>query len=175
VESPKKINQRLVKHFGKDINGYPMYRIVQNGKSLTEKRKGNFDIFSGAIFLRTLKDKIVEVPKYTYIKPGFWILEKLFYTEHPDLASKFTYEPVWTFTDPKTGGYQEPVYVFIEFLIKCLERGPTPVMSEEEMTAKEREKIFEFLGGKPGRGNLDGTIADGSAVSMSGLDGKNLQ
>lgn len=172
MENPKKINQRLSKQFGKDIDGYPMYRIVQNGKSLTEKRKGNFNIFFGSIFIRRLENKIVEIPKYNYIEQGLWILEKLFYTDHPDIASKITYEPVWTFSNPKDGSYQEPVYTYIEFLIKCLERGPTVVMSEEEMNEKEREKIFEFLGGRPG---LDGSIADGSAVSMSGLDGKNLQ
>jgi hypothetical protein len=171
MENPKKINQRLCKTFGKDINGYAMYRIVQNGKSLTEKRKGTFDIFSGSIFVKRLTNKIVEVPKYTYIQPGLWILEKLFYTTHEEAISKVTYEPVWTFTDPLTGGYQEPVYLFIEFLIKCIERGPTPVLSEEEMSEAERKKIFEFLGGKP---TLDGSIADGSAISMSGLDGKNL-
>ena len=170
MESPKRINKRLKKIFGKDINGHPMYRIVQNSLSLTEKRS----TFAGFYLFGKEQKVIKEVPKYTYIEHGLWILEKLFYSTNEELANTVTYEPVWTFTDPRSGGYQEPVYKFIEFIIKCLERGPTAVLSEQEMNEKTRNQIFEFLGGKPGRGSLDGTSTTGSAVSYAGLDGKNL-
>lgn len=170
MESEKNINKRLLKIFGKDVNGYSMYRIVQNGRSLTEKRT----VFSGIFLFGKEQRSIKEVPKYNYIDPGIWILEKLFYTTNLELANTVTYEPIWTFTDPKTGGYQEPVYNAIEFIIKCLERGPSAVLSEKEMSEKTRNEMFEFLGGKVSSGSLDGSIKDGSAVSMSGLDGKNL-
>jgi len=170
MESEKSINKRLLKTFGKDVNGFPMYRIVQNGKSLTEKRS----VFSGLYLFGKEQRSVKEVPKYTYIDHGLWILEKLFYTTNEELANTVSYEPVWTFTDPKTGLYQEPVYVGIEFIIHCLEKGPKKVMSELEEDEIMKNKIFEFLGGNVGKTSLDGSIADGSAVSMSGLDGKNL-
>ena len=170
MESAKSINKRLLKTYGKDVNGYAMYQIVQNGRNLIEKRS----VFSGLYLFGKEQKSIKEVPKYTYIDHGLWILEKLFYTTNEELATTITYEPIWTFTDPATGGYQEPVYKFIELIIKSLNSGPTKMLSELEEDEKTKKEFYEFLGGKPGRGNLDGTIADGSAVSYSGLDGKNL-
>ena len=38
MEYYKIINEELEKKYGKDIVGRPMYRIVQNSRSLTEKR-----------------------------------------------------------------------------------------------------------------------------------------
>ena len=168
MEHPDKINKILKKKYGKDVNGFAMYRIIQNTRSLTEKRKGTFNIFKGEIFLRTEKNVIKEVPKYTYVKHGFWILERLFYSDHPELASRASYEPLWVLNG-KDGEYQEPNILAINFIIDASLRGPTKVLSEIEEDEKTANEIYEFLGGKP---TLDGSIADGSAVSLAGLDAR---
>jgi hypothetical protein len=161
MEYYKLINTELLKKYGKDINLRPMYRIVQN-YNLTEKRFGS--VFYGGIELPGKRD--VEVPKYSYVPEGFWILEQLFNTTNPELVNNFTYEPVWIFKTAE-GGYQAPNLRACIFIIEASRRGPVPIESEEEKKQKEITTFKEILGGNAG---LAESIAAQSGVSYSGLD-----
>ena len=158
MESEKVLNQRLIETFGKDVNGNAKYRLVQNTKNLTEKRTRQIDLF---------RWETSEYRKYNYIPDDYWILEQLFYTDSAELTTKATYEPVWVFI-AHDGSYQEPVYNALVFIIKSAQDGPKKVIGEQEQSEKTVKELFEYLGGKAGP--MDGTTADGSAISMSGLD-----
>ena len=160
MENHKLINKALLVKYGKDIAGYPMYRLVQNGRALTEKRIGDFRIYYGHIFLRE-EHGCLEVPKYNYIPDGRWILEKLFYTDNPELTTQRTYEPMHVFE--LNGEYQRPNYKACEFLIESALKGPSKALAEEEFDEKEVAMFYEMLGGKPG-------IEGSPNVSYSGLD-----
>ncbi len=170
MEFYKIINEELLKKYGKDIAGRPMYRIVQNERSYTEKRKGNISTYAGSIFIRE-EFGVHEIPKYNYVPEGFWILEQLFNTTNPELTTNYSYEPVWVFRDPKTDKYQAPNLRACIFLIEASRKGPTPMESEEEKGNKEQQMFYEMLGGDPGPAEK---IASQEGVSFSGLDAKSL-
>jgi hypothetical protein len=168
MENDKLINKELVHKYGRTLSGDPIYRLVQNHRSLTEKRKGQFDIYAGEIFIRT-EYGVHEVPKYNYVEEGRWILEKFFNTTNPELCSNKTYEPLWVFQGP-AGEYQRPNLKAVILIIESALRGPSEaVPTQAEQIAKETDQFYEMLGGKP---SLDGSIASGEAVSYSGLNAK---
>lgn len=169
MEYYKIINKAIAEKYGKSITGDPIYRLTQNQRNLTEKRRGIFNIFYGHIFIRTEKG-VKEVPKYNYIDDGIWILEKFDYTNNPELATKSSYEPIYVFTDPLTGGYQRPNMRAVMLLCKWnIEKATNPVETENERIEREAKEFFEALGGKPG---LDMAFTSGEAVSYAGLDAK---
>lgn len=170
MEFYKRINEELLRKYGKDIAGRPMYRIVQNTRSFTEKRKGNVSTFAGLIFIRE-EFGVHEVPKYNYVPEDFWILEQLFYTTNPELTENFTYEPVWVFRDPKDDGYQAPNIKACIFLVEMSRKGKTEVETEEEKGNREQQMFYEMLGGDPGPAEK---IASQEGVSFSGLDAQAL-
>lgn len=156
MENAKLINKELEKKYGIDFARRPMYRIVQN-INLPEKR-----------FIEIDGNKVMtELPKYNYLPEGVWILEKLFYTSNPELAMNYSYEPVYAFLDPKTGGYQAPNLNATIFVVECSLKGPQKILSEMEEQNKEARLFFEMLGGKA---DLADAIHGDSAISMSGLD-----
>jgi len=165
MESYKIINRELEKLYGKDIAGRPIYKIVQN-LNLVEKRKGLHGNYYGDILLNE-EYGVREVPKYSYIAEGLWILERLFYTTNSESAEKFTYEPIWVFRDPKTNGYQMPVLSAVQFIIRCANEGPTKVLSDEEERIKEENTFYEKLGGNPG---ISDALAADAGVSFAGLN-----
>lgn len=170
MEYYKLINKELLKKYGTDLTGKPHYRVVQNGRSFVEKRKGNFKTFYGHIFIRE-EFGVREVPKYNYVPDGFWILEKLFVNRNEELVDKLGYEPIWVFYG-KNGEYQKVNLKACIFLIESALRGPTKEtnpLTPEEQIAKETEEFFELLGGKP---DLDMAFKSGEAVSFSGLNSK---
>lgn len=170
MENDKLINRELLSKYGKTSSGKPMYRLVQNSRGYTEKRKGNFKIYAGEIFIRE-EYGVHEVPKYNYVEEGIWILERYFNTTNPELCANHTYEPIWIFRTPD-GGYQKPNLRAVILIVESSLRGPSNVLTpptEEEQISKESEMFYEMLGGKP---TLDGSIASGEAVSYSGLNAK---
>ena len=169
MEYYKIINEELEKKYGKDIVGRPMYRIVQNSRSLTEKRKGTINVFYGSVFVRE-ETGVHELPKYNYIPQDYWILERLFNTTNPELVEKFSYEPVWVFRT-KDNGYQAPNLKACIYLIEAAQNGPTPMESEDEKGRREEEMFYEMLGGDAGPAEK---IASQEGVSYSGLDAKDL-
>lgn len=143
MEYHKLINKALLRKYGKDSLGRPMYRLVQN-ENLTEKRFGKYNIFYGHIFIREEKGAL-ETLKYPYIPKGHWILEKLFYTTNDELTEKATYEPLWHFN--VNGEYQVPNLRACELLIKFAQDGPKSLPSREDELKKEVEEFYEILGG----------------------------
>jgi len=143
-----------------------MYRLVQNTKALTEKRQGKSSVFYGHIFIRE-EVGVIEVPKYNYIPEDHWILEKLFYTSNTELTTRHTYEPLWAFIDPKTGGYQKPNLNAVLFLIESALKGPQSQLSDEERMQKEYEKFYELLGGNPTQSDA---LHSQEGVSLAGLN-----
>lgn len=109
IELPNKvikINKKLKQLFG----GIPItYRVVFSDNEL-EKRLGEFNTFSGPIFLRTER-ACRECKKYPYIKSKF-IIEKF---SAPDVirvkelpeTGNGSYEPLYVFED-KNGNFLEP-------------------------------------------------------------------
>ena len=161
MEYYKLINKNLVQQYGKDINNRPMYRLVQN-YNLTEKRFETVVIYGVEV-----KNQIpIEAPKYNYIEDGFWILEKLFNTNNPEIAANFSYEPLWVFKT-KEGNYQAPILRACIHIIECALRGPQAVLSEAEQKIKEVAKFKEILGGNAG---IAEKIGSDEGVSYSGLD-----
>lgn len=166
MESYKVINKALVKAYGTDNTGLPHYRLIQNGRSLTEKRIGTYRIHYGHIFIRE-EHGMLEVQKYNYLAEGLWILEKLYYTTNPELTTKETYEPIWVFRDPKTGGYQRPVLNACLYLIETALKGiKKPMESADEQKQKSIDTLYEMLGGDA---TVDG-MSLGSGISLAGLD-----
>ena len=162
MEYYKLINRELLKLYGKDINLRPMYRIVQN-YNLTEKRFGS--VFYGDIELPS--KQAVEVPKYSYVPDGYWILEQLFNTTNKELCSTFTYEPLWIFKT-KDGEYQSPNLKACVFVIEASRRGPVAIETADEKQKREIATFREMLGGNAG---IAESLASQEGVSFAGLDG----
>jgi hypothetical protein len=103
------INKKLENLYGKTLDGKPRFRVVWSDEQF-EFRKGEFNEYSGPIFIRTVKG-VKRVPKYSYIKER-WVFEM--YCEGsavnvPDLvAETSTYEPMYVFQSGK-GEYLEPL------------------------------------------------------------------
>lgn len=164
MEWYKDINRELKNKYGKTVDGFAMYRVIQN-LNLTEKRKvEEWRISHGNI---AWKEWVVkELPKYNYIQPGRWILEQFFHNESHELTDNRSYEPVWVFNEN-----QNPNLKACIFLIECSRKGPTEVISEDEQIRKEQQDIFEYLGGNA---TVDHMTFTGEGISMAGLDAKSL-
>lgn len=172
MEYYKIINRELVKKYGTDVAKRPMYRIVQNTKSLTELRRGSVDHYAGRIYVGSVEG-VHELPKYSYVKEDFWILEQLFYTTNPELVSKVSYEPLWIFkTD--NDEYLAPNLKACVFVIEASRRGPLPQETEEEKAKKQRIKDMELISQGYAAGCPSDRIAWGEGTSYAGLDAKSL-
>lgn len=93
---------RFLASQGKSISGFPLYRLVWSNDQY-EWRKGTFNEFSGALFLRqTTCTKLV--PKYPFVQNRF-ILEKWYppeliaCEELPNVKGENSYEPIFVFQD----------------------------------------------------------------------------
>ena len=166
MEFYKLINKELIKKYGVDLVKRPMYQLVQNKRSLVEKRIGNWRTYYGHIFIRE-EHGVQEVPKYNYIPEGFWVREKLYYTTNPELTQNFSYEPLWCFRDPQTDGYQQPNLKAVMFIIEMALHGKKEVESREALEAREEQTFYEMLGGNAG---IAESIASQEGVSYAGLE-----
>lgn len=132
-----RINQWLTER-GKSLDGRPILRIVQAGHQ-REKRRGLFrDFYMNTIIVREVFE-VREVPKYPFIKPDVWILEKLvFLDRHLEAVKRElvdshngTYECITAFQD--TGGNPcEVSWKMVNMVVWCLEN-PGRKMSESDM------------------------------------------
>lgn len=112
MEKVEVLNKRLIDHYGKYLDGQPMFRIVfsndQLEKRWTEYTKEGFQL---------LQPEVRELPKYSYIH-GKYVLERL--TEvNPgtDLTVKLSFEPLWVFED-KHGNPLPPKWEVADMVIK---------------------------------------------------------
>ena len=139
------INKWLDEEYGHDLLGRAHYRIIWSVGEV-EKRKGNFQIFSGPIFLREYYG-VMELPKYKY-HPDWrerWILERLDFAPNPELALNQVghYEPLYVFYD-RNGDYQKPTLKALKYYMYLLTK-PKPKLSDREWQNKWNEKEAEDL------------------------------
>lgn len=133
---------KMLEQYGHNIKGNPIFRVVWSDDQF-ENRKGQYNEFSGEIFLRTYIG-VKRVKKYPTIK-GRWVFEKWLYgITHPDLP------------DNKDGSY-ECIYIFqtnegkplpldldiVQFIAKGLseyvDKSKNKQIIEDQLTKKEKE------------------------------------
>jgi len=139
------INKWLDETYGHDLLGRAYYRIIWSVGEL-EKRKGNFQIFSGPIFIREYYG-VQELPKYKY-HPDWrerWILERLDYTPNPELALNQPghYEPLYVFYD-REGNYQKPTLKVMKYYMYMLTQ-PKPKLTDKQWQNRWDEQEKEDL------------------------------
>ncbi len=130
-------NKEIRYLFGHSYVGHSHFQVVWSNDQF-ENRYGEFEIFSGPIFLRT-EIGVRRVKKYNYLEDR-WILERLF-DNVPNITgimANFTYEPLFVFQDNK-GNYLEPVFRAVFLLVQQALYGP-PKERITESSMKDREK-----------------------------------
>ena len=149
-----RINVWLDETYGHDLLGRAHYRIIWSVGEV-EKRIGNFQIFSGPIFLREFYG-VQELPKYKY-HPDWrerWILERLDFGHNPELALDVAghYEPLYVFYD-REGKYQKPFLNAIKYYMYMITR-PKPKMTDkmlqnhwDDQEKEEFDEEVEFFYG----------------------------
>jgi len=90
------INDRLRNFFGiHEEANLPRFRVIFSDDQI-ERRFGEFEHYSGEIYLRTEKS-IQQVHKYSWLD-GQWVVERLHPNIHKDVYDgDFTYEPLYVF------------------------------------------------------------------------------
>jgi hypothetical protein len=143
-------NKQIARLFGRDLMGRPHFQVVWSNDQF-ETRYGEFEIFHGAIFLRS-EWGVKVVKKYTYIEDR-WVLERLFTNDHrlTNIKANFTYEPLFVFED-SVGNYLEPVYRAVYLLVQTALYGSKQKLRESDMEDRERKEfendknfIYEYL------------------------------
>lgn len=129
------INDRLNRR-GRTLDGRAILRIVWSADQF-EKRIGKFEDYYGHIFLREVT-QLRTVPKYHYLTPPCFILERLCFLPpgaaiHRELveASNGTYEPIYAFRHPAT---RQPLEVndrVVDMILWHLEN-PGPKRNEDD-------------------------------------------
>jgi hypothetical protein len=148
MESVETLNKRLRDFYGLFETNEPKWRLGHS--SQTELQVGRFNVFTEAgLYLRT-EEGVREVPKYPFIKPPKWILERLVPVNTDaelKLTKKTSYEPLWVFG--KKGNPQgeaiEPSWEAIEFIISLLQKGPGVPQKIRPETMEEKEKRISLL------------------------------
>jgi hypothetical protein len=150
MENIRLINQALIREYGTGIHiphtgetladSRPRFRIVWSDEQF-ELRKGEFNIFSGPIYLRT-EEGTRKVRKYSYISEK-WVLEKLVFSPTPELpeSEKGHYEIVWVF-QTKDGQYLKPIWKAVNLLVQTL-LGRSKWHKTEKETDTEEKESFE--------------------------------
>jgi hypothetical protein len=153
MESLELLNKRLTDLYGKFETGASNYRLAFSDQ--LELQVGRFNIFTeNGIYLRT-EQGVRDVPKYPFIKPPKWILERcvpVSTDEALKLTTKTSYEPLWVFGkygDPN-GEAIDPTWEAIEFILH-ISQGEKPIIKDTE-TAEDADKriakLYEELFGE---------------------------
>lgn len=148
------INIQLAKKYGKADDGRPNWRIVLNEKSLTEKRYSSAWKYDRHGNFLAEENGVREMPKYSYIPYGVWILEQLIFTPKERLPKELamvdenchgTYEPRWPFM---TKDYKplDPMLEGCDFIIESnsvLNRAKrkSQIKTRKQLEAIERAKF----------------------------------
>ena len=154
------LNTRLAKQYGKNLLGQPHFRLVWS-EDLYETRVGQFNIFSGPIFLRTHVGA-KQVKKYNYIKER-WILEmwKLAHCQPTiELPEPDGYECIYLFEDR----FERPLPVVFEKIEKFLFFVLNPQMDYVQM-----KQYLEDVGLKMEQDDInyfDQMISDNSSYEL---------
>ena len=117
MESIDTLNQRLIDHFGMDLAGRAMFRIVWANNE-TEKRL--MDVTDSGLLL--LSPQVREVKKYPYLK-NLYVLEHLVLIPEVNAkelpATRMSYEPIWAYRNGKNEALP-PVWGPTKFLIDVM-------------------------------------------------------
>lgn len=167
------INKKLLDYYGRGITMYanrifsidkysilgtdssvdlPKFRIVWS-TGLTEKRYGEYEIFSesGDVYLRTEKC-VEEVEKYP-MWPDKYVLEHLLPADgNPYLEKagiKYSYDPRWVFGNARSNPV--PIWKYVQILcdhilnnVREIE-SPNDIIRKEQAAIEKEKKLFKTM------------------------------
>ena len=115
IESIERINELLIKEFGREFNNWPRFRIVfsedQFEKRMTDCTDDGFPLLYPEVRL---------LPKYKQYVKQKYILERLIPIKgETDLTTNISYEPAWVFQDSE-GNYLPPLFDACKFIIEAI-------------------------------------------------------
>jgi hypothetical protein len=135
-----RINDLLMHRYGRSLDGKPNFRIIWSD-DLTENRYGTVQKITKAGIYLGEETGLHELPKYSYIKERY-ILEKLMWSDNPELYEKFSYEPIWVFQD-KDSNFLFPIWKAVEKLVHTLlyaEKTKETFTEEDEQREIEKDQ-----------------------------------
>ena len=134
------INERMERFYGFHVaNNVPNYRVIFASEALTERRSGEFDVYSGDIFLRQ-ETGIREVEKYPWLR-GQWVIEGLIPNPHKDVYDgDYIYNPLYAFPEGLPLRW-EPILAFMNSLFSFMgsKRTQKDVDAEESLRIAARK------------------------------------
>lgn len=165
METLDTLNKRLIELYGVDPYNNAKFRISWSNDQL-EKRNGRVNQFHGKMFVRTVVG-VHEWPKYPFYKDRH-ILEMCCINTNPELITRFTYEPLYTFED-KDGNALPLDWEMIEFFMHCFLYGAPATKSdydtaEAKHIAEEEALTYDILNNNSPY--LAGKLKDGEAVFL---------
>lgn len=167
TETLETINEKLLKEYGREFNGWPKFRLVfsedQYEKRWTQHSREGLEL---------TYPEVRELPKYKQYIHEKYILERLVpVPEGSDLIEKISYEPAWVFMD-KNGNYLPPRWDACQFIVEAIyaqmdKKGRfktyTNTETSEERRIKEIAKMEEQLFGD--ETNIGDALTHGSGVT----------
>jgi hypothetical protein len=143
MENIETLNQRLIDHYGKYLDGRPMFRIMFS-EDVMEKRlvthtKDGFQL---------LTTQIAEVPKYRQYIHGKYILEGLKESqrlEKDGIVNEIAYECMWVFEDGN-GNAVPPIWIGIEHIlesVRCAMEGKSPKWVDPKEAENDPKTAYE--------------------------------
>lgn len=167
------ISDELLREFGK-VNNQAKFRVVWTGNEY-EKREAEYEDWLGNTLIRRVFETR-EVPKYPYVNPPWYMLERYFDRVDPSLKESNHYEPLYLFQhfDSKgnPGPYLHPRYDMAKLAAETsMKKKPvrTYVMDKAEFEEKEarvERDIFEQLSDQTSY--LAHQFHHGEAITMNG-------
>lgn len=164
----KRINKQLREHFGTEITGQSIWRVVWTDDQY-EKRKTDVTVEG----LQLLYPEVIEMPKYSYL-PHKWILEQLVVVpevNRDELAdAKLSYEPIFPFqTD--SGEALPPSFEASKFVIDTINaaKGKKSLAKYKENPDEDKirqAKLKEELFGN--ENDITDALAYGEGVGYTG-------
>jgi len=132
VEPIERINEYLIRDFGKWDDGRARFRVVWSEDQIEKINSWHTD--EG---FDLLTPRVTERPKYQYIE-GRYILEQLSIVPDHDkeLTERFSYEPLWVFQDNK-GGYLPPRWDACKLIIEAMYKNRVQAGSFKKYTRDE--------------------------------------
>jgi hypothetical protein len=167
-ETIESINYKLVKEFGKELNGAPKFRVVFS-EDQYEKRWTSFT-YDG---FELLQPEVRLLPKYKQFIHEKYILERLIpIIGETDLVDKVSYEPAWVFQD-KNQNYLPPFFEGCRFVIESMYEAMgmkghvkyrDPLVSEEQRLEQIKKVEQELFGNET---DLADNLHYGSGVGFT--------
>lgn len=142
IESIERINEQLIREFGRAFNGWTNFRVVFSDDQFEKRWTDKTD--EG---LQLIHPEVRELPKYRQYIQGLYILERFIpIVGESDLTENVSYEPAWVFRD-KDGNYLPPRYDMCKFIIEVLFSQMKPgsghaKYKDPHASKEEREKLI---------------------------------